>query len=54
MGRHDPGAGQYCPISRTLDVVGERWSLLILRDMMTGTTRFNDPRVDCPACHAPC
>ncbi len=42
MGRHDPGAGQYCPISRTLDVVGERWSLLILRDMMTGTTRFND------------
>ncbi|GAA5026778.1 winged helix-turn-helix transcriptional regulator [Terrabacter aeriphilus] len=42
MARHDPGAGQYCPISRTLDVVGERWSLLILRDMMTGTTRFND------------
>jgi DNA-binding HxlR family transcriptional regulator len=42
MGRHDPGAGQYCPISRALDVVGERWSLLILRDMMTGTTRFND------------
>lgn len=42
MGRHDPGAGQYCPISRTLDVVGERWSLLILRDLLTGTTRFND------------
>jgi len=42
MGRHDPGAGQYCPISRTLDVVGERWSLLILRDMLTGTTGFND------------
>ena len=42
MGRHDPGAGQYCPISRALDVVGERWSLLILRDMVTGTTRFND------------
>ena len=42
MGGQDSGAGQYCPISRALDVVGEQWSLLILRDMMTGTTRFND------------
>jgi DNA-binding HxlR family transcriptional regulator len=42
MARHDPGAGQYCPISRTLDVVGERWTLLIVRDLIVGTTRFND------------
>ncbi len=42
MGSHDPGAGQYCPISRTLDVVGERWTLLIVRDMLVGATRFND------------
>lgn len=42
MGRHDPGAGQYCPVSRTLDVVGERWTLLIVRDLLVGTTRFND------------
>ncbi|MET7771882.1 helix-turn-helix domain-containing protein [Nocardia sp. NPDC005366] len=34
--------GQYCPISRALDVLGERWSLLILRDLLIGTTRFND------------
>ena len=34
--------GQYCPISRALDVLGERWSLLILRDMLVGSTRFND------------
>ncbi|WP_306356658.1 MULTISPECIES: helix-turn-helix domain-containing protein [unclassified Nocardia] len=34
--------GQYCPISRALDVLGERWSLLILRDLLTGTSRFND------------
>ena len=33
---------QYCPISRALDVLGERWSLMILRDMVVGTTRFND------------
>lgn len=42
MGAKDPGAGQYCPVSRTLDVVGERWSLLIIRDLMVGTIRFND------------
>lgn len=34
--------GQYCPISRALEVLGERWSLLIIRDLLTGTTRFND------------
>jgi DNA-binding HxlR family transcriptional regulator len=34
--------GQYCPISRTLAILGERWSLLIVRDLLSGTTRFND------------
>lgn len=34
--------GQYCPISRAVDVLGERWSLLIVRDLLCGTTRFND------------
>jgi len=33
---------QYCPISRALDVIGERWTLLIIRDLTCGTTRFND------------
>jgi DNA-binding HxlR family transcriptional regulator len=36
------GYGQYCPIARALDVLGERWSLLIVRDMLVGTTRFNE------------
>jgi DNA-binding HxlR family transcriptional regulator len=36
------GYGQYCPISRALDLLGERWTLLIVRDMLVGTTRFND------------
>ena len=42
MGEEGTGYGQYCPISRALDVLGERWSLLILRDMLVGATRFND------------
>ncbi len=36
------GYGQYCPITRAVEVLGERWSMLILRDMVLGTTRFND------------
>jgi len=34
--------GQYCPITRALEVLGERWTILILRDMLVGATRFND------------
>lgn len=31
-----------CSVARTLDVVGERWSLLILRDAFYGVRRFDD------------
>lgn len=34
--------GQYCPISRALDVLGERWTLMIVREMIVGSTRFNE------------
>ena len=34
--------GQYCPISRSAEVLGDRWTILIIRDLMTGTTRFNE------------
>ena len=33
---------QDCSIARTLEVVGERWSLLILREAFWGTHRFDD------------
>lgn len=42
MGKSAIGYGQYCPVTRALDVLGERWSLLIVRDMLVGATRFND------------
>jgi DNA-binding HxlR family transcriptional regulator len=33
----------YCPIARTLDVIGERWTVLILRDLVVGGPRkFQD------------
>ena len=31
-----------CPVARTLDVVGEWWTLLILRDAFAGTSRFSE------------
>lgn len=36
------GYGQYCPITRAVEVLGERWTILILRDMLVGATRFNE------------
>jgi DNA-binding HxlR family transcriptional regulator len=33
---------QVCSIARSLEVVGERWTLLILRDAVLGLTRFED------------
>ncbi len=32
---------QVCPIARTLDIVGDRWTMLIVRDLFMGRTRFN-------------
>jgi DNA-binding HxlR family transcriptional regulator len=34
--------GQYCPISRSAEVLGDRWTFHIVRDLLTGTTRFNE------------
>lgn len=31
-----------CPVACTLDVVGDRWSLLIIRDLLGGKTRYGD------------
>ena len=37
--------GDPCGIARALDVVGERWSLLIVRELLLGPKRFTDLRV---------
>ena len=33
---------QYCALARALDVVGERWSLLIVRELLEGPRRFGE------------
>ncbi|HQW75156.1 MAG TPA: helix-turn-helix domain-containing protein [Ornithinibacter sp.] len=39
---------QYCGIAAALDVVGDRWTLLILRELSFGRRRFTDLRTDLP------
>lgn len=34
-------AGPTCPVARTVDIVGDKWSLLIIRDAFDGIRRFN-------------
>jgi DNA-binding HxlR family transcriptional regulator len=34
--------GQFCPVAKTTELLGEKWTLLILRELLLGTTRFND------------
>jgi DNA-binding HxlR family transcriptional regulator len=40
--------GQNCPIARGLDVLGERWTLLILRELVGGPRRYGDLRAELP------
>ena len=33
---------QSCPVAKTLEVIGDRWTLLVVRDLLRGTQRFQD------------
>lgn len=34
--------GQFCPVAKSLEVLGDQWTLLIVRDMLGGVSHFND------------
>jgi DNA-binding HxlR family transcriptional regulator len=42
------GYGQFCPIARTLDLVGDKWTLLIVRELLRGKRRFRDIEAGLP------
>ncbi|HEX8305709.1 MAG TPA: winged helix-turn-helix transcriptional regulator [Jatrophihabitans sp.] len=42
------GYGQICGLSRALEIVGERWAMLIVRDLLLGPKRFTDLRQGLP------
>jgi DNA-binding HxlR family transcriptional regulator len=40
--------GQFCAVARALDVLGGRWTLLVVRELLCGSRRFNDIRRGIP------
>ncbi len=44
--------GDCCGIARALDVVGERWALLVIRELLLGPKRFTDLRAGLPGASA--
>ena len=37
-----------CPVARTLDLIGARWTVLLLRDLLHGSRRFQDLQMSLP------
>ncbi|MGD0985437.1 MAG: helix-turn-helix domain-containing protein [Acidimicrobiales bacterium] len=44
------GYGQFCPVSKAAEVVCQRWMPLILRELLVGSTHFNEIRRGVPNC----
>lgn len=42
------GYGQFCPVSMASEILCSRWTTLIIRELLSGTTRFNDLRRGVP------
>jgi len=40
--RHPDIGRDQCPVARTLELLGQKWTLLVLREAFYGTTRFGD------------
>ena len=53
--RHGPSRRRYedaCGTAHALDLIGERWALLVMRELMLGPKRFSDIRADLPGISA--
>src|SRR5215467_13949550 len=42
------GYGQFCAVARALDVLGERWALLVVRELLLGASTFTEIRRGLP------
>jgi len=34
--------GQFCPVAKVTELLGEKWMLLILRELLLGSSRYNE------------
>ena len=39
---------QFCPVAMAAEILGTRWTLLLLRELVAGSTRFNELRRGLP------
>lgn len=37
-----PGYGQFCPVAKAAELLDQRWMLLVVRELVAGSTNFND------------
>ena len=44
----EPDYGQFCTVARGAEIFGERWTPLVVRELLCGSTRFNDLRRGLP------
>jgi DNA-binding HxlR family transcriptional regulator len=42
MAKRKSMKGDLCPVARSLDIIGDRWSMLVVRDAFDGVCRFGD------------
>lgn len=42
------GYGQFCPVAKASEIIGERWTPLVLRELLCGSRHFNDLRRGVP------
>ena len=42
------GYGQFCPVAKAAEILGERWTLLVVRELLCGSRHFNDLRRGVP------
>jgi DNA-binding HxlR family transcriptional regulator len=40
--------GQFCPVAKAMEVLDERWTILVLRELLLGSSRFNELRRGVP------
>ena len=37
-----PSYGQFCPVAKSAEILGDPWSILIVRELMLGSCRFSE------------
>ena len=42
------GYGQICPVAKAMELLDERWTVLVVRELLLGSSRFNELRRGVP------